>query len=305
MKPLRPLCLAALLLACACNSARQQPDADYDTRIAEPRYRGAGPFVLYDESHLEVHKATGTYEPFVSLLRNDGYIVRVNKQPLDRTALATAKALVIVNARGTNEAGDSSAFTTSEIRIVKDWVASGGGLLLVVDHFPFAAAASSLAEAFGARVGLGMTEDSLHYDTVSGDESQLVFSRANKLLRDHVITRGLNDIMTFTGTSIQPPANAAVLLALSPDAFDLLPSARVVRDGNSTRVVVTYDSVVPAGGRAQAIAIEYGRGRVVVVAEAASLSAQIDGRDGHKFGMNVVGIDNRQFGLNIMAWLVQ
>jgi hypothetical protein len=58
---------------------------------------------------------------------------------------------------------------------------------------------------------------------------------------------------------------------------------------------------VSAAGRAQGVAFSLGSGRVVVMGEAAELSAQLIG--GEKFGMNVPGIDNRQMALNIMHWL--
>ena len=48
--------------------------------------------------------------------------------------------------------------------------------------------------------------------------------------------------------------------------------------------------------------MNYGSGRVVVLGEAAMLSAQIDA-EGRAFGMNYPNIDNRQFALNIMHWL--
>ena len=58
-------------------------------------------------------------------------------------------------------------------------------------------------------------------------------------------------------------------------------------------------------GRAQAIAMKFGKGRVVMLGEAAMLSAQVGsgGKESSKFGMNVPGIDNRQLALNIMHWL--
>jgi len=40
---------------------------------------------------------------------------------------------------------------------------------------------------------------------------------------------------------------------------------------------------------------------VAWLGEAAMLTAQVD--DGHRFGMNMTGIDNRQFALNVMHWL--
>ena len=57
------------------------------------------------------------------------------------------------------------------------------------------------------------------------------------------------------------------------------------------------------GGRAQGIAFKFGKGRVVVLAEAAMMSAQLAGHNKVKFGMNRSGIDNRQLALNIMHWL--
>jgi hypothetical protein len=58
-----------------------------------------------------------------------------------------------------------------------------------------------------------------------------------------------------------------------------------------------------AAGHAQGIAFKFGKGRVVVMAEAGMLSAQLAGPRKMKFGMNRPGIDNRQLALNIMHWL--
>jgi len=61
-----------------------------------------------------------------------------------------------------------------------------------------------------------------------------------------------------------------------------------------------------AAGRAQGVALPFGAGRVVVLGEAAMLSAQvveIPGRETIHMGMNVPGTDDRQFALNVMHWL--
>ena len=58
-----------------------------------------------------------------------------------------------------------------------------------------------------------------------------------------------------------------------------------------------------AAGRSQGLAMQAGKGRVVVLAEAAMLTAQIDEKTGNKFGMNAPGNDNRAFALNVMRWL--
>ena len=98
--------------------------------------------------------------------------------------------LVIANALGANEANDNSAFTDEECDAVRDWVQSGGSLLLITDHAPTGAAAENLARRFGVEMSKGMTEDSKNYDNSSGDTSQLVFTRENGLLLEHPITQG-------------------------------------------------------------------------------------------------------------------
>jgi hypothetical protein len=66
---------------------------------------------------------------------------------------------------------------------------------------------------------------------------------------------------------------------------------------------VTVDQAVSAAGCSQGLAFEYGKGRVVVMGEAAMLSAQLAGPDRAPMGMNVPGLDNRQLALNIVRWL--
>jgi hypothetical protein len=60
---------------------------------------------------------------------------------------------------------------------------------------------------------------------------------------------------------------------------------------------------VPAKGRAQGVAMKFGKGRVVVLGEAAMLTAQLGGPNKTPFGMNRPGTDDRQLALNIMHWL--
>jgi hypothetical protein len=55
--------------------------------------------------------------------------------------------------------------------------------------------------------------------------------------------------------------------------------------------------ITSAAGRAQALAMHFGKGRVVVFGEAAMLTAQ-----NVNFGMNYPGTDDRQLTLNVMHW---
>ncbi len=136
----------------------------------------------------------------------------------------------------------------------------------------------------------GATSDASHSE---GGDTWLVFSRQNHLLSDHPITRGrdeserVNRIQTFTGTSVKGPEGSVPILKLADTAVDLARG-----DGQQAS----------AAGRAQGVAFSLGKGRIVVMGEAAELSAQVIGAD-EKFGMNVPGLDNRQMAINIMHWL--
>lgn len=96
---------------------------------------------------------------------------------------------------------------------------------------------------------------------------------------------------------------ATGLLPLGANSVDRPAAPRVEREGNDVLVHVEYDPGTSAAGRAQAVAFELGSGRVVVLAEAAMMSAQLSRYDGSPVGMNVEGYDNRQFALNVMHWL--
>lgn len=282
-------------------------DRSFDTRVATPTYRGKSPVVLYDEGHRNEHTASGGYRPLVELLRSDGYTVVTTTQPFTAQQLRGANILMLVLPRGSNPTDDSAAYTEAETAAIAEWVGAGGSLLLVTDHWPFGLAARSLAQRFNVHLSGGFVEDSKYHDPERGS-SHLVFSRENGLLGDHPITRGRNDaervrrVLTFTGGSLKGPDSAALFLVLSDSATDRPPGpARVERAGGNERVLMEYGDPRPAGGKAQGMAVEFGRGRVVVLGEAGMLRAQRD-RSG-LVGMNVPGYDNKQLALNIMHWL--
>ena len=146
----------------------------------------------------------------------------------------------------------------------------------------------------------GVTADSVRHDA-RFDPSHIVFDS----FPAHPATRGLTRVLTFTGQSLGVPAGAVALLPLRESARDRAPAPRVERDGTAVRVHVEFGPPEPAVGRAQAVALELGSGRVVVLGEAAMISAQLSPYDGSPFGMNVDGYDNRAFLLGLMHWLTK
>lgn len=290
----------AVLVWTLTGAAQPRPDPDFEVTVAKPAYKKSGPKVLFDEAHHNYHTTTGRYKPFADLIGNDGYRVTPNQQKFSAEVLKGFHVLVIANARGADQSdaaeASNAAFTDEESDAVRDWVKGGGSLLLIADHAPNGSANQILAERFNVHMSKGFTSDPENYETSSGNRGFIVYTRASGRLVDHSITRGRNDfervskIITFTGQSLQGPANSVAFMKLADTARDQM-----------TR---TATETVSAAGRAQGIAMKYGKGRVIVLGEAAMLSAQIiPGPNSIKFGMNWPGTDNRQLALNIMHWL--
>lgn len=291
------------------NPSGQFADSDYDTKVAHPAYTNEHPKVLFDEAHHNIHTSKGLYSPFANLITSDGYQVIRNTEPFSQKTLNNYSTLVISNALTEDEVAGSSAFTDAECDAVRDWVQAGGSLLLITDHAPTGSAAESLAQRFNVEMSKGMTEDSKNSDAASNDTSQLVFTSENGLLLEHPIIQGrvasevVKRVMTFTGQSLKGPANSTAFMKLGDSAVDRPATIRFEKSGSDKNVLITYGDPVPATGRAQGLALEFGKGRVVILGEAAMLTAQRDGKTKKPFGMNVPGIDNRQLALNIMHWL--
>jgi len=289
--------ICALIFLSVPVVAQQAPDLEFNTSVENPAYKREGPRVMFDEAHHNFHTSDGRYKPFADLLSNDGYRVIRNRQSFSKTTLSGYKILVIANALGAEEmdddGADNSAFTDEEIQAVQDWVKGGGALLLIADHAPFGGAAAVLAKRFGVNMSKGYTFDP--QNCVEGSPTQLIFSRENKLLANHPIAEGrgekerLNIVRSFTGQSLKGPEGSAAILLLSDTAID--------------RPNFNSQESVSAAGRAQAVALKFGKGRVLVQGEAAMLSAQVSGADKRTMGMNVPGNDDRQYVLNVMHWL--
>ena len=300
---------AAPLLLAAQAVAQQIPDPEFDTKITNPAFTTTRPVVLFDEAHHNEFTTKGRSLKFVELLTSDGYRVVANREKFSRKALSGADVLVIAAPKGrTNDAtADASAFTPEEIEALYQWVHGGGGaLLLTADHHPFDAAAQSLANRFGVTLSVGVVGDSANYDRTSANPSLaagrtadqwIVFTHENRLLREHAILRGRNEserirgVLTQGGSSLIGPAGGTEFLALSPTATN---RPRAGKGGTGL-------------GRAEAVAFQIGKGRVVVLADATMFTAQwvreAQGREPFRLGMSRSDFDNRQLALSVMHWL--
>ncbi|HET7904670.1 MAG TPA: hypothetical protein VFM17_08920, partial [Candidatus Eisenbacteria bacterium] len=141
-----------------------------------------------------------------------------------------------------------------------------------------------------------------------GSVTTIKFTRERGSLGDHPILNGRNakerieKIVAFTGQSLLGPAGSTPIMTLSDAAFDLPLEALRLRDDEKAMMAKS----VPAKGRSMGVALEVGKGRALIQAEAAMLTAQLivrPGRETFKFGMNQPGLDKQQYALNAMRWL--
>lgn len=284
----------------------QGNDASFDPSVECPAYaKGVGPRLLVDEAHRNLHTVSGRYASFAAVAERDGFRVEPSTARFSATPPPEGAILVIANARGV-ERDEDAAFSSSEVRTLRSWVASGGSLFLIADHAPFGSAAKSLAAAFGVEMVDGHVRDLEHQAPELPGPFFLELTRANGLLGEHAILQGrrpgeaIHRVVTFGGQALRGGSGTVVLLQLGPQAESVAdPSAPA-------------SAIERVGGLAQAVAVEVGKGRAVIVGEAGLFGAQlIDQETAQKaglpgefrFGMNHPGTDDRQFLLNVLHWL--
>jgi hypothetical protein len=300
---LRRSLLTNLMLVLASFVSFSQPDLPViaDIGVKWPAYTGnTHPKILFDEGHYNFHTSSGSYKPFADLLRNDGYVVTANHSAITAQVLKGFDVFICSNAfaTGRDSAGrlpDLPAFTAAECHYLKEWVKQGGALWLIADHEPAGSASAILADSFSVNMSKSFTADPKNFDRIALDASWIRYSDKNKNLGNHPILKGrnpeekINNILSFTGQSLKGPKESIPLLLLSTEAYDVINIEDALKA-----------STVPARKRCQALAMPYGKGRVVIWGEAAMLTVQF-GPD----GMNYPGTDNKQLVLNVAHWLTR
>lgn len=273
---------------------QQIADTTFTFPIARPAYAfGQGSVVAVDAAHNNFHTLDGRYAPFGKVLANDGYRLVSNDVPLTPEALKTYRIFVISNPLDSSNTANwqlptPSAFSDTEISALNTWVKAGGSLLLIADHMPFAGAAHDLAKSFGF--------DYLNCFAFDNRRRSLErFFKSNGTLAANALTQGIDTVITFTGSAFRIPPGAAPFLLLRD--YTLL----------SPEVAWQFEENTPATrgeGYYQGASMSYGKGRVVVMGEAAMFTAQLSGPNRSPVGLNrPEARQNNQLLLNIIHWL--
>jgi hypothetical protein len=288
----------SILTFSAASFAQQIADSAFVYANKNPLYQQKkGTVITLDEAHCNYHTLSGRYYTFGQLLEQDGYNLNAGRSAFTSAYLSAIKILVIANAlpdTGEWKLPTKSAFTATEVSDVKNWVSSGGSLFLIADHMPFPGAASQLALAFGFNL--------INSSAVRKDKKAEIFSRERKTLTANKITNGRNkseqvdSIRIFGGSAFIAPAAATIISKLD-DGYNIFLPTTASRMNDTT-------AVFSGLGLVNGAFMEYGLGRIVVFGEAATFSAQLQGEEKRKMGMNnPQAVQNPQFLLNIIHWL--
>jgi hypothetical protein len=274
--------------------AQQVSDTAFVFPIQNPKYGpGKGSIIMVDAAHYNFHTLEGRYAPFGKVLQNDGYRLTSNTSPFTEKTLLECRILVIANALDSSNTGqwrlpNPSAFSPVEIVAVHEWVKSGGRLLLIADHMPFAGAAHSLGSAFGFEFVNCFAMD-------NRNRSLERFFKGNQTLFQNEITQGLDTVVSFTGSAFWIPKAAKPILKLKN--YTLLSPDEAWQFEENT-------PALSGEGFCQGAYMDYGKGKIVVMGEAAMLTAQLVGQSRSPVGLNTLeASQNGQLLRNIIHWL--
>lgn len=267
--------------------------------------QGQGPKVIIHRA-VSPYVQRGSFEPFKVLITTDGLTLNYLDAAIDKNALSNASILVIPNAytndyRQYSTLEAPSVYSDTEIALIKNWVEEGGSLLVLADHSPFAGGTIMLADAFGFSY---MTGHTLNKASLSNRVNvNIDFSRDNGLLADHPITNGstgrkkISHYYAFGGQAIIVAKDSTSILT-TPNHFETMLGFSAKNDFYSA-------PRLPTGGQSQGAAMEYGKGRLVIMGETGGFTAQIiEGRKPFGFE-NPEADENKEFILATMRWLAR
>lgn len=312
MRTLRTLVVLALIVAAGVAATRFMagaPGPAFAGTVAPPLFTADGPTVLVDAAHWNDGTAATRLHALAGLLTADGYRLLADGNATRAETLAPARIAVVVNPLGVPGAMrvaadrvglggltffDDDGLILQELETTVQWVENGGSMLLAADESPRARGARALAERFGVTMRGRLVVDVGHSEPQS--PGWLVFSRENGLIGIHPIVDGIaglpavNRVVAFGSQALDAPEDAATLLRLSPSA------AEVARAGDPPT------AGTPAEGRAVAVALERGRGRVVVLGDSHLLTNDA-APGGVVTGLEWPSTNETRFVRAVFAWL--
>ncbi len=157
-----------------------------------------------------------------------------------------------------------STFQSSEIEAIVRFVENGGGLFLIGDHTNFAGIGTNLnqlSKKFGIEFG---------FDAVNTIKGRLFYFQRGEFL--HPVIKYMPYMDFMTGCSLKTPlwGEPVIMgsgLRADPGEFASVGFFRETRDNDPTQVTDTVWGLIN-----QAVAVKYGRGRIVAFADSTIIS---------------------------------
>jgi hypothetical protein len=273
-------------------------DPSFDSKVLQPYYKNAqGPKVLIDGGHHNFFIQRSLMNPFIDLIKSDGYNPQIDSLPITKKHLSTYNIVVLNPAYpfdyGTKkELGDLKAYSKEEIDHIYNYVNKGGSLLILTEKSPMINAMEPLLNKFGITASYGTIADTLHQDKQFG-KNVIHYSKENGMLTvNHPILKGrnaseeINHIVMITGSAFK-----------GKDYINILPTSSAAQMGNAgVFTPVEQGSSVGLAGKV-------GKGKLVILSDTEIFIAMLFGKDKVKVGMQMSNYDLKQFALNIMHWL--
>lgn len=314
MRTLRRLAVLAVVVAAgvaAVRFAAGAPGPEFAGRLEPPMWGQDGPAVLIDASHWNDGTRATRLRGLAGLLTADGYVLLPDGNATRAETLSAARIGVIVNPLGVpgvlrvaaDRVGlgglaffDDDGLILQELETTVQWVENGGSLLVAADESPRARGSQALAARFGVTMRGRPVVDVGHAEPSS--PGWLVFSRENGLVGAHPVVDGIgglppvNRVVVFGAQALDVPAGAVALLRLGPSATE------VARAGDPPT------TGTPVEGRAVAVALSRGRGRVVVLGDSHLLTND-PAPGGVATGLEWPSTNNTRFVRAVFAWLAR
>lgn len=258
----------------------------------------------------------------MTVLEGDGYDARTLSGSFTRQLLADVDLVVITvpladeNALKLSADADVdaavaqywrkpvlSAFAGEEIDVLDGWVRQGGGLLVVVDHFPTPGAVAPLLSRFGIDVSNGFAVDSNRLPSLPVEEGsplgtagEFVFDRTTGTLADHSVTNGrdpserVDVVGTFVGSAFHLPDGGESLMTFGRSSVSPLPDVAWEFSDQTPRQSIA--------GWSQGGLLHAGAGRVAVFGELGVMAT------GAEFARNHPEMQNPRLLFNTIRWLL-
>ncbi len=227
--------------------------------------------VFFDLSHKEIfspldNKDMG-YSNFLNMIEESGFEADIADSALNATILRDTRIFVY--------AGPMTPFTDQEIRFLTDYVAQGGGLLILLH---ISNPTINLLGQFDLQPTIAVVKERENIIDNHNDSFYI-----NDLDKKHLLFNNIEELALYGSWGIRSIGERSEIIAWT---------------GEKAWVDINKDNQPTKGELSQKFGVvgvsEYGQGRVAVLADDALLI--------NKF---INQADNQPFGMNLIKWLSQ